>query len=194
MMPKNLLSLFSILTIVFALCPSGSHADEMSQALAAFQAGRYQQALKIWSPLAEKGDANAQYNLGLLYRNGQGVERNDRLALVWFTRAAAQGLLDAQYNTGLMYMEGRGVAISRVDAFKWWELAASKGHAESQHNLAVMYAYGIATEVDTKKALELWRLAAEQGHKGARQALFRTYTEGLFGMKPDPEEARKWQD
>lgn len=176
------------------LCSPNGYANDMRQGLDAYRAGRYQEAYQIWSPLAEQGDANAQFNLGLLYRNGQGVKRDDREALIWFTRAARQGMLDAQYNTGLMYMEGRGVAVSKPEAFKWWELAAAKGHAPSQHNLAVLYAYGIATGVDTGKALELWRLSAAQGYKQARQALYQAYTEGLFGLKPDPEQARQWRD
>lgn len=190
---KILFKIFCLLISIAAVSPFKLYADEMKQAMAAYQAGRYQEAHQLWSPLAEQGDANAQYNLGLLYRNGQGVKQNDRQALIWFTRAAQQGLLDAQYNTGLMYMDGRGVFASKVDALNWWQLAASKGHAEAQHNLAVLYAYGIATGIDTVKALELWRQSAAQGHKEARAALYKTYTEGLFGEKPDPEQAKKWK-
>ncbi len=183
-----------ILAMIVAIAPNISFADDMKKALAAYQAGRYKEAFKIWLPLAQKKDANAQFNLGLLYRNGYGVKQNDRKALTWFSHAAQQGLLDAQYNTGLMYMEGRGVAVSKIEAFNWWELAASKGHAGAQHNLAVLYAYGIATTIDTKKALDLWRRSAAQGHKGAREALYRAYSEGLFGLKPDPQQAKQWQD
>jgi len=194
MISKNLQRTLCLLTIVFSTLPATVFAEDMNTGLTAYQAGRYEEAYQIWLPLAKKGDANAQFNLGLLYRNGFGVKQNDREALVWFTRAAQQGLLDAQYNTGLMYMDGRGVAISKTDALEWWKLAAAKGHAAAQHNLAVLYAYGIATGIDTTKALDLWRRSAAQGHKGARKALYRAYSEGLFGLKPDPEQAKQWQD
>jgi len=186
-------SIFYLAVFCIAL-PATAFADEMSRGLSAYQAGRYQEAYQSWLPLAQKGDANAQYNLGLLYRNGQGVKQDDRQALVWFSQAAQQGLLDAQYNTGLMYMEGRGVAISKTDAFRWWELAAVKGHAASQHNLAVLYAYGIATGIDTARALQLWESSAVQGYPPARQALYQAYSEGLFGLQADPQRARQWQN
>lgn len=194
MAPPTYFRLLPILALLIGLCPVSAHADDMSQALAAYQAGHYQEAYRLWAPLAEQGNANAQYNLGLLYRHGRGVEQNDRLALVWFSRAAQQGLLDAQYNTGLMYMEGRGVAVSKRDALEWWQLAAERGHAAAQHNLAVLYAYGLATGVDTAKALALWRRSAAQGYAPARKALYRVYTEGLFGEKPDPALAQQWRD
>lgn len=194
MISQNLQRTLCFLAIVFGALPVTGFADEMSKGLTAYQAGRYDEAYQAWLPLAKKGDANAQFNLGLLYRNGFGVKQNDREALIWFSQAAQQGLLDAQYNTGLMYMEGRGVATSKIDAFQWWKLAASKGHAGAQHNLAVLYAYGMGTGVDTTKALELWRQSAAQGHKGARKALHHAYTEGLFGLKADLEQAKQWQD
>ena len=192
MMMKTLHSLF--LAGLLLLAPHAVPADEMSKGMAAYQAGNFEQAYQLWLPLAKKGDANAQYNLGLLYQKGQGVEQNDREALIWFSKAAQQGLLDAQYNTALMYYEGRGVAVSKMEAIEWWKLAAEKGHAPSQHNLAVLYAYGIATGKNTEKALELWHLSAKQGYKGARQALYQAYSEGLFGLTPDPEAAKQWQD
>ena len=191
---KHSHALLCVLVFSLLFIASPGYSDEMGTGMAAYEAGNYEQAYKLWLPLAQKGDAHAQFNLGLLYRNGRGVEQNDREALIWLSKAAQQGMLDAQYNTGLMYMEGRGVAVSKQEAFQWWELAASKGHAPSQHNLAVLYAYGIATQKDTNKALELWHKAAAQGHQGARKALYQAYTEGLFGLQPDPEEAKKWQD
>lgn len=192
MLNKRLTVIF--LASIVSLLPGQGFADKMSEGMAAYKAGRYKEAAKLWQPLADKGDANAQYNIGLLYRNGQGVKQDDRQALVWFSKAAQQGMLDAQYNTGLMYFEGRGVAASKPEAFEWWKLAAAKGHAPSQYNLGVLYAYGIATGKDTAKALELWHKAAKQGHKGARKALFKAYTEGLFGLQADPEKAKQWQD
>ncbi len=191
---KKLPATFCILTLILATLPTTGFTKDMAEGLASYQAGHYEEAYKIWLPLAQKGDANAQFNLGLLYRNGFGIKQNDREALGWFSQAAQQGLLDAQYNTGLMYMEGRGVAISRIEAFKWWELAAAKEHADAQHNLAVLYAYGIATATDTTKALDLWHRSAAQGHEGARKALYQAYNEGLFGLKPDKEKAKQWQD
>ncbi|QIC72349.1 sel1 repeat family protein [Acinetobacter indicus] len=58
---------------------------------------------------AKKGDMTAQYNLGVMYANGQGVTQNYSKAFEWYSRAAAQGDADAQYRLGLMYASGQGV-------------------------------------------------------------------------------------
>jgi len=182
------LALFFALSLMAAT----SQASDIGQGYQAYQSGDYQQAYAIWKPLAEQGDAEAQFYLGLLYRSGEGVEKNDRTALEWFTASAKQGYLDAQYNTGIMYMEGRGVAVSKRDAFKWWQLAAERGHAPSQYNLGALYAYGIATGKDTATAIALWQQSATQGHAEARAVLHRVYSEGLFDQPVDTAKAEQW--
>ena len=59
--------------------------------------------------LAEQGHAKAQYNLGLMYDNGEGVPENDSEAVKWYRLAAEQGIATAQYNLGIMYDNGEGV-------------------------------------------------------------------------------------
>ena len=185
-----ILSLF----LALSLTAPSSRASDIEQGYQAYQAGDYQQAFTLWQPLAEQGDAEAQFYLGLLYRNGEGVEKDDRTALMWFTESAKQGYLNAQYNTGIMYMEGRGVAVSKIDAFKWWELAAQRGHAPSQYNLGVLYAYGIATGKDVAKAIDLWQRAAAQGNAEARAVLHRVYSEGMFGEPLDKAKSEQWSE
>lgn len=192
-MPAKLIQLLYLTGLLLLWAPA-SHADSMSKGMDAYQAGNFEEAYRIWHPMAEKGDANAQFNIGLMYRNGNGLKQDDRQALIWFSKAAQQGMLDAQYNTGLMFYEGRGVAVSKHEALEWWKLASNKGHAPSQYNLAVLYAYGIATGKNIEKALELWRLSAQQGHEGSRKALYQAYMEGMFGLTADPEAAKQWQD
>jgi TPR repeat protein len=171
----------------------GTHAGALEDGHAAFDAKQYQQAFTLWKPLAEKGDADAQYNLGLLYMNGLGVEKNDRLALMWFTRAGQQGLADAQYNAGVMFYLGKGVYPSFISAVKWWQLAAEKDHANAENNLAVMYAYGNGVKKDPAKAIELWTAAAEQGHPDAINALIDVYSGKMVGFKADSDKAKYWQ-
>jgi len=182
--------LFPLLLLLF---PYSGSAGDLEQGKQAYLAGDYTKALQLWKPLAENGDPDAQFNLGLLYRKGQGVPNNDRLAIMWFIRAAKQGMTDAQYNAGVMYMEGRGVSVSRLDALKWWQLAAEKNHIGAIYNLGVMHAYGMATAKDIPYAISLWKQAAEQGHPDARDTLYKTYSRGLFEQKIDLEEAAKWK-
>ena len=89
--------------------------------------GDYAAALKEWLPLAEQGDARAQTNLGVMYRDGQGVPRDHKTALKWYTLAAEQGYANAQNNLGVMYGEGPGVIQDYVRAHMWGNIAASNG-------------------------------------------------------------------
>ncbi|MAG00089.1 MAG: hypothetical protein CL388_02625, partial [Acidiferrobacteraceae bacterium] len=79
---------------------------DFDKGLAATQSGHFATALREWRPLAEQGDARAQFNLGVMYVKGQGVPQDDKTALKWYTLAAEQGLADAQTNLGNMYRKG----------------------------------------------------------------------------------------
>ncbi len=73
--------------------------------------------------LAEKGDAQAQYNLGVMYERGDGVPRDFKKAVKWFRKAAEQEFADAQYNLGVMYGAGKGVPKDFKEALKWHQKA-----------------------------------------------------------------------
>jgi TPR repeat protein len=79
------------------------------EGMAAYTRGDYATALKKWRPLAEAGDATAQYNLGVMYAEGRGVPQDDEEAAKWFRLAAEQGNAGAQNNLGVMYANGHGV-------------------------------------------------------------------------------------
>ena len=93
--------------------------------------GNYKAAYDEWLPLAELGDAEAQYNLGVLYDQGASVDQNLTKAASWYRKAAEQGFTDAQTNLGMMYYRGDGVARDRTEAARWFQLAASKGDREA---------------------------------------------------------------
>ncbi|MFO7604643.1 MAG: tetratricopeptide repeat protein, partial [Gammaproteobacteria bacterium] len=116
--------------ILLVLAPVSSLlASPLQEGLRAYEAGNYPAAQRHWSPLAEQGDADAQYNMGLLFLNGRGVPQDERAAGEWFKKAARQGSADAQYNLGVLYYKGRGLARSSRDALLWWTVAADKSHA-----------------------------------------------------------------
>ena len=79
--------------------------------LAAHQAGDYNTALKEWRPLAEQGNAITQYNLALMYKNGEGIAEDNVEAVKWYKRAAEQGYASAQNNLGNMYYNGEGCLL-----------------------------------------------------------------------------------
>ena len=134
----------------------------------AYDNKQYKKAYDIWITPAQQGDPEAQYNVGLLYLQGRGVEQNDREALKWFTYAGEQGLADAQYNAGVLFYTGKGVYPDYNSAIDWWTLAAEQGHANAQNNLAIMYAFAYGTGRDSARALELWTAAAQQPRRCSR--------------------------
>ena len=73
---------------------------------------------------AEQGNAQAQFNLGVMYDQGQGVRQDDAQAAQWFRKAVEQGVAEAQYNLGVMYANGKGVHQDYAQAVQWYRKAA----------------------------------------------------------------------
>ena len=117
--------LIKITGLVLTLLTLPAFAGDFEDGAAASDRGDYATALRLWQPLAEQGNAGAQYNLGQMYRQGKGVAQDYKEALKWFRLAAAQGVAEAQYNLGVMYAKGDGVAPDYVRAHMWSNLAAS---------------------------------------------------------------------
>jgi uncharacterized protein len=135
-------------------------AGPMEDAVAAYHRGDYATALRLWHPLAERGDADAQFHLGVMYESGQGVLRNDAEAINWYRKAAEQNDAVAQFNLGVMY--AKGVSPNRAEAALWYRLAADHGLAGAQFNLGMMYAEGQGVSQDYVQAHMWLNLAAAQ--------------------------------
>ena len=114
------------LAVLLGSAGMGWGAD-FQKGLDAVQRGDYTTALREWKPLAKQGVAFAQYNLGVMYANGQGVPQNYKTAVKWYRLAAEQGKSSAQYNLGLMYDNGKGVPQDYKTAVKWYRLSAEQG-------------------------------------------------------------------
>ena len=102
----------------------------------------YAEAVQWYSKAAEQGFAEAQYNLGVCYENGQGVAQNYAEAVQWYRKAAEQGDANAQYNLGVCYENGQGVAQDYAEAVQWYRKAAEQGDADAQYNLTRCYQNG----------------------------------------------------
>ncbi|MBF1271437.1 MAG: sel1 repeat family protein, partial [Neisseria sp.] len=87
----------------------------LNQAVWADNMPDFQETLQV----AKQGNAQAQFNLGLMYANGQGVRQDDAQAVQWFRKAAEQGVAEAQYNLGVMYANGQGVRQDDAQAVQW---------------------------------------------------------------------------
>jgi len=97
--------------------------------------GDYQAAYEEWLPLAELGDVEAQYNLGVMYDEGAGIIQDLVTAASWYHKAAEQGFMDAQTNLGMMYYYGQGMPRDHLEAARWFKRAASQGDQEAANYL-----------------------------------------------------------
>jgi TPR repeat protein len=140
---------------------------------------------------AEKGDAVAQFNLGVCYDNGQGVAKDKVETVKWYRKAAEQNCALAQSDLGVCYGKGRGVAKDEVEAVKWYRKAAEQNDAKAQNNLGVSYGTGTGVAKDVVEALKWLRKAVEQNYALAQNNLAGCYAEGR-GVAKDEVEAVKW--
>ena len=124
-------------------------------------------ALREWQPLAEQGDALAQYHVGMLYHKGRGVPQDDVQARKWYAKAAAQGQAKAQFGLGTLYFNGEGGSKDYHQALRWFRLAANQGEALAQTKLAILYDDGDGVPKDKVQAYKWLSLAATNGDKPA---------------------------
>ena len=99
----------------------------------AYRRGDGAAALAVFEPLAEQGDRNAQFMMGVLHEDGVGIAKDMAKAIAWFRRAAEAGLASAQYNLAQYYENGTGVAADPSTAVGWYRRAAAQGHGKAQN-------------------------------------------------------------
>ena len=121
-MNKLLKQVLWICVCFFALT-GPAMADALSDATRVYNTGDYEQDAKLYRPLAEKGNAEAQYVLGMMYRAGRGVERDNKEARKWYQLAAEQGHPIAQFYLGWMHARGKGIPQDLVKAYMWVSIA-----------------------------------------------------------------------
>ena len=136
---------------------------------------------------AERGDPEAQLEVGEMYVAGRDVPQNDVVAFAWYRQAAEQGVAEAQFNVGLMYSAGRGVPRDEAEAVTWYQKAAAQGLAEAQVNLGVIFAAGQVVVSDLVTAYiyfnhALDRLTGEQRDQvlAARNTVVEAMTNDQF--------------
>ncbi len=160
--------IYALVALIVLAAPAGpAAAQDFARGLEAAQRGDYDIALGEWRPLAERGDAYSQYNLGVMYDHGVGVPQDYAEAMKWYRLAAGQGNADARSNLGVMYAVGKGVPRDDAEAVKWYRLAAEQGNVNAQSNLGVVFYTGDGVPRDYTQALMWLDLAASTGHESA---------------------------
>ena len=112
-------------------------ADSLSDANHIYDAGDYEKAAKLYSTLAKDGNAEAQYNLGMMHRAGRGVPHDYNEARKWYRLAAEQGNSLAQFNLGWMYASGKGVPQDYVQSHMWFNIAIANAGSEAKKEFIV---------------------------------------------------------
>lgn len=142
-------------------------AQSVKAGIDAWQRSDYAGAVAIWRPLADKGDADAEFNLGQAYRLGRGVSTNLAAAKSWFELAATQGHIDAQTTLGLLLFQGG----NQAEGVKWLEKAAAKGEPRALLVYGTALVNGDSVTQDPVRGYAYVSRAAAQGLAPAKQTL-----------------------
>lgn len=193
--PSGLRSVTALALLLCFACLTAasppSTDDAFTRGWQAFDSGDYRRAVTLWLPLAEQGERHAQSNLGFMYENARGVERDELHAVHWYRKAARQGLAAAQFNLALMYSDGRGIPQDQLKAAYWFRLAAEQGLADAQYQLAEHLQRHMGVPRSSAAVHDWLTRAAAQGHGEARSALAASSDTAPLASVAHTEE---WQD
>jgi len=182
----------SLVIAVALLVNAGTvYANDIQVCVDAVDKEQWTIALPACAAAANLGNAAAQFALGAMYSNGQGVAQDYKEATRWYRQAAAQGVSQAQFNLGNIYSNGRGVAQDYKEAVRWYRQAAVQGDARAQYNLGNMYSNGRGVAQDFKETARWWKRAAAQGLAEAQFNLGVMHGEGR-GAVQDYVRAHMW--
>ena len=167
-----------LLLFTSILVSSLLHGETMERADEAYSSGDIDLAIKIWKKYASSNNSKAQNNLGMMLRDGKGIEQNFDEAAKLFILSADSDNQYAQSNLGLMYLDGLGVTQSNSQAAKYFKLSSDQGNASAQTTLGYMHHLGVGMPINFLRAIELYKSAANQGYSIAQRNLGYIYKTG----------------
>ena len=179
------------LLLMLLLTPCTTRADDFSDGVNYYEQGDFDSAMESFKAAAAKGNADAQFNLGLMYLNGEAVSQDYKQALKWFEESAKQGNVRAQVNIGRMYAKGKGMLSNHGVAATWFKKAADQGYADAQYSLGILYLTGTGVARDYDKARQLFQQAANQSNASGQYQLGLIYLKGR-GVPVNLVTAYKW--
>ena len=137
-------SVLFILIVTFGTLARPVAALDFKDGLDAYRRQDWPTAVKVFTLLADRGDARSQFALAMMYDRGEGLANDDRKALEWYTKSAEAGYAKAQLNLGFMYERGEGVAKDTEQAHRWFREAATQGNPEAFAHLSELASGGDA--------------------------------------------------
>jgi SH3-like domain-containing protein len=158
-----------LLAVTLSGPPVYAQSDQYKEAFTAYQTQDFGKAERLWKELAQQGNPNAQYALGVMSLRAEAGDSGKEQAFQWFQQAAAQGHSTAMFNLGVAYWDGSGVAQNKEKALEWWEESAAAGDSGAQFNLGLAYFIGDVRPSDLDIASKWIGMAAEQNHPEAKR-------------------------
>ena len=153
--------------------------------------GEYARAVREMTVAAKAGDPQAQFDLGMAYREGKGVGRDPEQAFRWIRMAADKNLADAQFEVAQMEEEGEGVDANPSDAAEWYRKAAKQGNVGALFALGELYRDGRGVAKDETQAVRWFRQAADQNDVESQLMLGGMYQDGQ-GVVRNLNDAAVW--
>ncbi len=150
-----------ILSILFLSALSSPAFAGFDEGVAAYQAGDLPLAVKEFRAAAEAGNADAQFNMALMYERGIGVSKDEQESVVWYQKSAEQGNSNAQFNLAVMHENGRGTAVDYYQARQWYRKAAVQGDGLAIGNLGMLYIRGQGVKPNKVAGLALLLVSVE---------------------------------
>jgi TPR repeat protein len=135
---------------------------------------------------------DAMLRIGNTYSRGQGVPKDEALALRYYQRAAELGSVVATDNVATYYAMGRGVPVDKVRAIAWYRRAAARGYLPAMNNLGVLYSASFQGKPDHCQALEWFKKSAEGGNATGMWHLGQAYQKGMCPQARNAKLARQW--
>ncbi|MCX8478125.1 MAG: SPOR domain-containing protein [Sphingomonas sp.] len=146
--------------------PASAQEDPVRAGVDAYERGDYRTAVEKWRPPANRGNADAQFNMGQAYKLGRGVAADLKQAEEWYRKAALQGHEQAEGYYGLALFENG----KRTEAVQWLQRAVSRGDARAQYILGIMLFNGDAVQKDWVRAYALMVRSSTSGLDAAVKA------------------------
>lgn len=159
-----------IALVIWRLIPLSTE-QELAAANRAWRTGHFDEATRIWSPLAEQGQPRAQALMGWSHEVGQGSEQDMDRAIRLYRQAAQAGDAFGQYRLGEVYLRGAGVKRDLHEAFHWMELAARNGDVPAMLKVGILQLMGVNGRVELVEAKQWLYQASQKGNKMALQVL-----------------------
>jgi TPR repeat protein len=169
---KYLFSAMAAIMLSLSAFAGTLYAGTLEEGYQAVRNGNPQQGRAILQPLADKGNADAQYAVAVLYREGWGVEKNMETAAGYYQKSAEQDHRDAMFEVGWLYQAGQGGLTKDYEqSAKWYQKAAEKGHPAAMYGIASLYYNGMGVKMDMATAMSWYQKSAAAGFPPAQKFL-----------------------